>query len=73
LAIEAESAIYLEEASKSGVLSAFGRVEVSYDELRKSLAEKNEAVTTKLREVFDKAVEDLREAARIRLNKIASR
>ncbi len=30
-------------------------------------------VTTKLREVFDKAVEDLREAARIRLNKIAGR
>jgi hypothetical protein len=73
LAIEAESAIYLEEGSKSGVLSAFGRVEVSYDELRKSLAENNEAVTTELHKAFDKSVEDLREAARIRLNKIAGR
>lgn len=73
LAIEAESAIYLEEGSRSAVLKAFGRVEVSYDELRKSLSEEDEAVTTKRRNAFDKAVEDLREAARIRLTKIAGR
>ncbi len=70
LAIEAESAIFLEEGAGSAVISRWGVVEWAHGEFRKALSGTDAAATTEQRTSFLEAVDRLRDEAHGRLKRL---